>query len=176
MTHGVVYQRKSLRRSGFDYSGNGVYFITIRSESNQLLFGSVMQEALFDSEAIIYTYNERSILVVEQWLDLMHRFPGIHLDAYSLMPDHFHGIIRISSTPPATNNITLSDIICAFKSTTTKLCNKMDGKPGRKIWQRSYYDRIIRDDLELNAIRRYIVENPHRWKENEHYLFSNEMV
>ena len=72
--------------------------------------------------------------------------------------------VEQSSTP------TIGNIICAHKSITTKLSNKKDNFPGRVIWQRNYYDHIIRDEHELQRIREYIIYNPAKWKDDKYFV------
>ena len=64
---------------------------------------------------------------------------------------------------------TVMDIVCAYKSQTTRICNKEDNIPGRKIFQTSFYDEIIRNRAAYDEISKYIFENPMKWKEDELY-------
>lgn len=106
----------------------------------------------------------------------------IDLDVYQVMPNHFHGIVVIKGTSAVGCNVgangrsplqmkpkSLSSLLAGFKASATLRINKLRKKPGTPVWQRSYYERIIRDEGELNLIRDYIVDNPIKWhldKEN----------
>ena len=123
------------------------------------------------------------------WCEIPKHFPTVTLDAFVVMPDHMHGIIVIGESrhqrnvgaqhaaplhlavrPLSTGGKSLrvepgslGAIIRAFKSATTKRINEQQGTPGKKVWQRNYYDRVIRSDDELHRARRYIMTNPDRW-------------
>ncbi|GBD26328.1 hypothetical protein HRbin30_01660 [bacterium HR30] len=108
------------------------------------------------------------------WLDIPAHFPRAELDAFVVMPNHVHGVIVIvdgRGTPcrapterfgrPVTGSIPA--VIRSFKSAVTKHINEQRSTPGAQIWQRNYYEHIIRDEVSLNRIRQYIVDNPLRW-------------
>jgi putative transposase len=130
----VVRKRRRLR--DFDYSTDGGYFVTVCSH-NRL--------ALFTGDAKTDVENELSAIET--------RFPGATLDEFIVMPDHVHAILMFSSC-----GVTLPRIIQAFKSLCTARL-RVRGVTGR-IWQRGYYDRIIRNEIELAALREYIHNNP----------------
>jgi putative transposase len=97
--------------------------------------------------------NRTGQLVKRCWIDLPIHFPGLALDAFIIMPNHLHGIVwlsRAGHAPP------LPVVIGSFKSVASRTA-------GRALWQRSFYDRVIRDEDELRALRKYVVENPLRW-------------
>jgi len=113
-------------------------------------------------------------MIDEQWNALKERFPCVDLDIYQIMPDHFHGIIVIvgatlvvaldDAKPP-----TLGDIIGAFKSITTHeyikgVENQNWQRFSKHLWQRNYYEHVVRDENDLERIRKYIHLNPSNWK------------
>jgi len=118
-------------------------------------------------------------MVEAVWLALPSRFPHVRLDAFVVMPDHFHGLIHISSAPSSRlarapgepcgpPRGSLGQVVQAFKSNTTRLYAlgvHEDGWPPfrRRLWQRDYHDWVIRDDAHLRNTRRYIELNPMRW-------------
>ena len=154
-------QRKRLRLSGYDYSQTGAYFVTICTRDRTYLFGEVQDDAMRLSEA--------GQIVRETWGSLPERFPTVRLDAFVVMPNHVHGLLwlafepRIASLDAAENAVTLSDVIRAFKSISAIQVNRMLGRTGVAVWQRSFHDRIVRSEQMLAFIRRYIHENPRRW-------------
>lgn len=115
----------------------------------------------------------------KQLLSLQHRFAGIKIDAYVIMPNHIHmilnmtadvecGLTRTTNTEDvAKRRPTVSDIICAFKSLTVR-----ESKPylsGQRLFQRSFYDHVIRNEADAIEIRRYIEENPQKWALDKYY-------
>ncbi|MDF2523989.1 MAG: transposase, partial [Clostridiales bacterium] len=137
-------QRKQLRLKDFDYSQAGYYFVTICTQNRKNYLGEIYCRG----GALLHPVIELSAageIASEQWFELTNRYKNILLDQFVIMPNHIHGIIIIDSgraeqSPAPT---TIGDIICAYKSMTTKLSNKNNNSPGRTIWQKSYYDHII---------------------------------
>jgi putative transposase len=150
-------QRKSLRFSGYDYSCTGAYFITICTLDRQCLFGciadGVMQLSRFGS-------------VVEAcWSDLPQHYAHVDLDYFVVMPNHIHGIVclidgaAIDERGKARHG--LPEIVRAFKTSSRRI-NSLRNK-NEPVWQRGYYEHIIRNEESLNQIREYIDINPARW-------------
>jgi REP element-mobilizing transposase RayT len=154
------HHRRSVRLPGYDYTSAGAYFVTIVSRNRELLF----EDSRFKEAA------ERA------WLALPVTNSHVTLDQHVVMPNHFHGIIwlngprrggsRTAPTDVARQPKSLGRLIGAFKTTSTKTINLLRNTPGVPIWQRNYYERIIRDDNELNRVRRYILDNPAKWGED----------
>ena len=105
--------------------------------------------------------------------------PGVKLDVFQVMPNHLHGIVIFDDTsaeeifvgahsraPSFRQPRSLGSLIGGFKSAATKRTNQLRGTPGVPVWQRNYYERVIRNDHELQAIRQYIKENPAKWAED----------
>jgi REP element-mobilizing transposase RayT len=110
---------------------------------------------------------------------LPKRFPGIQLDDFIIMPNHVHFILWLPGhddvgaglAPPqgqgtASRAPTLGDVVCAFKSISAIAVNKQFERSGTPVWQRNYFERVVRNDQELNAIRQYVVLNPEMWNED----------
>lgn len=158
-------ERKLNRLSGFDYSDFGYYFVTICTQDQELHFSDVKNYKMI--------LHEFGVIVQKQWLWLCTRYPYVKLDEFIVMPNHLHGIIIINDNNVGTgrdlslqkNKIkSLSELIGAFKTTSSKKIheNHRIGLP-RFQWQRSFYDRIIRNNHELCRIRNYIKNNPINW-------------
>ena len=134
------------RLPSHDYSSPGAYFVTICARRRQPFF----------------EIPELAAILQRQWEDLPHRFPTIKLDQFVIMPDHLHFILWLQ--PDAKERPTLSTIVQAYKSLSAHewqnhaLAHRLEEKID--IWQRSFYDSIIRDDLSLETIRFYIQNNP----------------
>jgi REP element-mobilizing transposase RayT len=153
------HHRRSIRLNGYDYQRPGAYFVTICVQGRARLFGNVVEGEM--------RHNAAGQMVASEWEGLVERFSGIALDAYVVMPDHFHAIIMLADVP--TPDTQLGDVIGAFKSLTTNRYIRAVRDFGwppfdRQLWQRNYYEHIIRDEADLERIRVYIQSNPARWR------------
>jgi REP element-mobilizing transposase RayT len=154
--------RKPNRLQNYDYSRAGYYFITICTQNRQELFGEII-----DSRMITNAAGE---MLTETWCELPKFYHGIRIDQFQIMPNHVHGIIVIvGDGPRAVPTLSLSDVVQRFKSLTTRLyiqgVKKEDWEPfDAKLWQRSFFEHVIRDDKSLNKIRVYIRDNPLNWE------------
>ncbi len=112
--------------------------------------------------------NEFGDAVALCWEWLARKYLHVFLDEWIVMPNHLHGIIEIrdgmggSQTAP-TKRKPLGGLVGAFKTVSTDQFNQMRGTPGAQLWQRDFYDHIVRNEDELNKIREYIRTNPLRW-------------
>jgi putative transposase len=161
-----IHHRRSIRLQGYDYSQPGSYYITICTQAKEHLFGRVVEGQMHR--------NEMGNYVAFCWEWLAWRYAYVDLDEWIVMPNHLHGIIVItdrdasgktgggSRTAP-TRRKPLGRLVGAFKTVSTDRINERRGTPARFLWQRDFYDHIIRDDDELNKIREYIRTNPLRW-------------
>ena len=162
-----IHHRRSIRLGCYDYSQDGWYFVTIRALGHKCLFGKFA-----DGQIQLYEYGR---IIDKCWKWLAEQYDYVHLDRYVVMPNHLHGIIIIrksgSRTAPTTKNTQkckpLSRLVGAFKTVSTKQINIIRNTPGRKLWQRNYYEHIIRNEEELNHVRQYITENPLNWRTDE---------
>ena len=183
-----IHKRRSIRLKGYDYKNPGTYFVTICTQNKEHLFGSIE-----DGEIIS---NEPGLMVERIWQELPVKYPAIEIDEFIIMPNHIHGIIILSvgaiprgcpdemngqalghggqALGPAPTQLSLPDVVHRFKSfTTAQYRNGVQQFnwrpfPGR-LWQRNYYEHIIRDEKELNSIREYIIHNPLNWLTDADY-------
>ena len=155
------YHRRSIRLKGYDYSQKGVYFIIVCAHKQQCLFGDIVNGKTH--------LNKYGRIVKEQWLLSSEVRSEIELDVFVIMPNHFHGIVIISNTntvgangrsPLQMKPRSLSSLMAGFKSSVTSRINHWRNMPSVPVWQRSYYEHIIRSEDELNSIREYIINNP----------------
>ena len=171
------HHRRSIRLKDYDYSQAGAYYVTINVQNRECLFGKIVN---YEMEL-----NDAGKMIEGQWNALFERFPDLELDVYQIMPNHFHGIIVVGAAFMAAldTNIsenkadtrrapTLGDIVGAFKSITTHeyilgVDNKKWPRFYKRLWQRNYYEHIIRDEADLERIRDYIQSNPADWDEDE---------
>jgi REP-associated tyrosine transposase len=155
-------QRRSLRLRDYDYASDGAYFITICTHLRSCLFGSVV-----DGEMDL---NAAGQSIHDAW-DELANLPGVELDLMVVMPNHLHGIVVLPGTDgdrQGSSRVTLSSVVQRFKSETTVRYIrgvKQDGWPrfSKTLWQRNYYEHVIRDDDDLIRIQEYILTNPLSW-------------
>lgn len=129
------------------------------------------------------TLTAEEALVRRVWRDLRRRYRGVCLDAFIAIPNHVHGLVVIRRSvgaglaPPkdpggrgqtgaASRAPTLPDVVRAFKSISTIRVNRALERTGLRLWQRGYYGPVVRDEEELNRLRRYIADNPLKWDED----------
>ena len=171
------HNRRSIRLPGYDYSQAGAYFVTICIQNQKSVFGEII-----DGEMQL---NDAGRMIRTTWEGLPNGFPFAETDQFIVMPNHIHGIIILTEDymgehkvspyradqPRGTLPGTIGRIIQAFKSITTNEYivgvrqNSWTPFQGR-LWHRNYYERVIRDENELNRIREYIVYNPANWPED----------
>lgn len=165
-----IHHRRSIRLKEYDYAQAGAYFITVCAWKRKCLFGDVLKRKM--------ELNECGQIVNKEWLQTGVIRSNVKLDAFVIMPNHIHGIIilvgatrRVAPTNPAGPAPgSIGAIIGQFKSIVTKRINKMRNSCGVPVWQRNYYEHIIRDDNEFIRIREYIINNPSNWAEDENNL------
>lgn len=174
--------RKQIRLNDFDYSQNGSYFVTICTQGRQCLFGDVIATDVVGavrerpdnlSNPIKLIHNDIGKIVDQCWNWLSEQYPYVELGPHVVMPNHFHGIVGIDNDnmglgrSRTTPTKTLGRLVGAFKMVSTKHINIFCATPGKIIWQRGYYEHIIRNEDEYGRICEYIHFNPENWQEDE---------
>lgn len=162
-----VHHRRSVRLRGFDYARPGTYFVTTCTRDRAPLFGDIARG--------VVQLSPLGRIVVEEWASTPLLRPQVRLDAFVVMPDHLHGILvttndRVGLTRRAALGGTsgsapgsLGAIVGQFKAAVTKRINAVRRTPHGEVWQRGYYEHVIRDLASLDRIRQYIATNPSRW-------------
>ncbi len=159
-----VCRRKPMRASLFDYHQDGAYFVTVVIHHRDHLLGRVKDGAMDLSDA--------GTMVDHFWRELQNKFPGVLLDEYVIMPNHFHGILHVRPTSMLeASPHSLGDIMRWFKSQTTNAYIrgvKQSGWPrfDEQFWQPQYWDHIVRNDADLDRIREYVLSNPVSWEDD----------
>lgn len=172
--------RRALRLKGCDYAQPGAYFITIVTERRICFFGEVINGTV--------RLNEAGQMIQSEWESLPGHFAGVVLDTFVVMPNHIHGIVVLNSHggaravdpggqiigesldgPNTAAFPSLAGVIGAFKSATTVLYARGVKQRHwlrfrRRLWQRNYYEHIVRGEESLQRIRQYIAENPLQWE------------
>jgi putative transposase len=176
-----IHHRRSIRLKNYDYSQQGMYFITLCTKNRDCIFGEIN-----DEEIIL---NEYGIIVKKCWIEITDHYPFIEIDKFIIMPNHIHGIIiinnireiRVQNIDPQQERIneskinkyqhiipgSIGSIIRGYKIGVTKWFRQNTNI--YEVWQRNYYENIIRNEDELTKIRDYIINNPLKWKEDEEY-------
>lgn len=164
-----------MRLRDYDYRQSGVYFITVCTHQHISLFGQIA-----DGEMVL---NQLGQVVNSEWLHVARARTNVFLDNYVIMPNHLHGIViienaRVESTRDSAKNGncsgtlpsgSLGAIVGHFKAAVSRRAKALGLDCSQRIWQRNYYEHIIRNEKSLNEIRKYILENPARWSEDELY-------
>jgi REP element-mobilizing transposase RayT len=185
------HHRRSIRLRGYDYTQVGAYFVTMVTQGRACLFGDVV-----NGEMVL---NDLGKIVQKWWDDLPIHFSNVETGVFVVMPNHVHGVIIIvhdgrgavsapglmhdSATnydgssqtgredPAPTGKPTLGQVVAYFKYQSTKEINGLDGsRVLTNIWQRNYYERIIRNVREMEAIWGYIEGNPANWEQDKENL------
>lgn len=199
-----THHRRSIRLKGYDYSQEGMYFITICVQDHECIFGEIVQQ--------IMILNDAGKIAEQCWLSIPEHFPNAILHEYVVMPNHIHGIIEITGIVGANhhspvNNMDTMDIVGANHHSPINEMDKMDivraknfspqpiaqppqpfRSPSRtigsiirgfkigvtkwfdqSIWQRDYYEHILRSTEEYERIANYIINNPMKWKEDKFF-------
>lgn len=161
----VTLRRRSLRLPGCEYRSSGAYFITACAHNWEPLFGVVV-----DGEMRL---NEFGRIVQEEWLRTPIVRPYAAVDSFFVMPNHFHGILVLADEQPSAScgegkygkpvTGSVGAIVGQFKTAITKRINRVRGTPTAQVWQRNYFERIIRTEDELNMTRHYIEGNAAHW-------------
>ena len=157
--------------------------MTICAWGRNCLFGEVGDEDM--------RLNRFGKAATECWIDLVNHYHHVTLDTFLVMPNHVHGIINLRADldvgvgaglkPAPTNQGAakrhgLGEIVRGFKTFSARRINQIRDTPGAPVWQRNYYEHVIRNERSLDRIRQYIVYNPAKWDkdpENPKNLPSN---
>ncbi len=165
------HHRHSTRLKEYDYSSEGAYFVTVCVEHRECLLGQVIDGDM--------TINDWGRVVEDAWKEVAEHWPAVELDAFVVMPNHFHGIVILHTEADGTGKEgggtlplqsvagpTLGAVVAYWKYQTSKKINQIRQTPGLRLWQRNYYDRIIRSEQMLDKARHYVACNPARWAED----------
>ncbi len=177
------HHRRSIRLKEYDYSQPGWYYVTICTHSKRCLFGHISNGKML--------LNEYGKITEKEWLRTKEIRKNVDLDYYVIMPNHIHGIIIIENkiinytevgangnSPLLHNNENIEDnlispsqtigaIVRGFKGSVTKRINELRKTPGNPVWQRNYYEHILRNEMDLYCTRNYIQNNPLKWEVDE---------
>lgn len=174
-----IHHRRSIRMQNYDYSQPGYYFLTVCTHYWLCLFGEI--------DNGLMELNEAGQMIDKWWKKLNDKFTNVQILDYVIMPNHFHGIVNIVGADPCVcpkdgehaglplQNISMKDIVQWFKTMTTneyiRNVKEYEWKPFKEsLWQRNYYEHIIRNETSLEQIRGYILNNPSQWDQDDYFL------
>jgi putative transposase len=184
-------RRRSIRLQGYDYSQAGAYFITICAHNRECLFGEILGSCSVGAGftpappmSARMELNEFGVIVRDEWIKSAAIRSEIELDEFVVMPNHFHGIVFLrrgdrlvahngdrpvapTGRQPGPQTRSVGALMAGYKSAVTKRINENRRTSGMPVWQRNYYEHVIRNDEELNGIREYIMNNPLNWDLDE---------
>jgi len=153
-------ERKPNRLMEYDYSQNGAYFVTICTHDRRKILSSIVGGGALDAPTVQLTDAGK---IAEKYILSSNRIPGITVDKFIIMPNHIHMIVQIdeitangTSRAPSPTNAAIPHLVSTFK----RFCHKENGTP---IFQRSYYDHVIRNQQDYDEIWQYIENNPTKW-------------
>lgn len=169
---------KRIRLPHHDYTGSGAYFVTLCAHGRNCIFGRISRGEV--------VFNDIGRIVDREWQRSAEIRREIVLDAYVVMPNHLHGIVifpeeRADCRPalrnPALRGLprssrehesrSLSTFIAQFKAVTTTAIRRLAQQPDLRVWQTRFFDRVLRNETELNRTREYIFNNPAQWESDE---------
>ena len=188
-----MHHRRSIRLKGYDYSQEGMYFVTVRTKKGECVLGEIT-----GNEMTLSAFGE---IVRSSWLEIADHFTRVSLDLFQVMPNHLHGILLFtpsvraihespireipSGESPRQNShldarpgrwstverrkMLLPKVIGWFKMNSAKGINDLRGTSGTSFWHRNYFEHVIRDGKDLDRIRKYILDNPANWANDENF-------
>ncbi len=183
MTINTLPKRHTIRLQGYNYSLSGMYFVTICTQDKVCLFGKVVDGEMF--------LNDAGKMVMQIYNELPNKFSDIQCHEIIVMPNHIHFIVENVGADlrvcPINNNddnnndsgehvgSPLHRVIQWFKTITTNLyingVKNQSWQPfNKKIWQRNYYEHIIRNEKSYNNITDYIATNPINWQSDDYFI------
>ena len=165
-----IRHRHSVRLKGYDYSQAGAYFVTIVARQREVLFGGIVNREM--------VLNELGEIFRDEWEKTTIVRPNVELGEYIVKPNHFHGILvfvddvegatrRVAPTKTTLQSGSLGAVMAQFKSIVTKRINRLRNVMGLPVWQRNYYEHIIRNHEDYLSKSNYIMDNPLNWENDD---------
>jgi len=148
-------QRHSPRLTTYGYRQPGVYFVTLCAAHRTCRFGRI--------EGHEMVISAQGHIVQAAWCWLQEQYPYVELDTWVTMPNHVHGLLLLTPSQEGERTKPLGQLIGAFKTISTKLIHALPGHETVIIWQRDFYERVIRSEEELDRARTYITQNVLQW-------------
>jgi REP element-mobilizing transposase RayT len=160
-----IHNRRSVRLKGYDYSEEGLYFITICVQDRKCLFGKIVYGKM--------NLNDAGNISDNCWLEIPNHFPNVVLHEHIVMPNHVHGIIELIKTGSQNGSESSAVGVENFQplqSPNVSLSSMgIQNFEPLRIWQRNYYEHIIRNEQSYQQIADYIINNPNNWQEDDFF-------
>ena len=161
-------KRKHPRLKRYDYSLPGFYYVTIHTDAPSVVLSKVGRGLAPAAAQVRLT--KLGEIARDQLLALGRRFVNVRVNQYVIMPTHIHMILELTAqTAGASPRPTLSDVVCTYKSLTTRLCNREFQTPGKKLFQTSFYETVLRNEAAYREAWQYIENNPAKWLMEENH-------
>ena len=162
-----IHHRRSIRMPDFDYTKACVYFVTICIQDRASLLGNIAEKTM--------QQNDAGLMAQTAWEELPEHYPGVGVDAFVVMPNHVHGLLTLGDDNTVEVVLSLSDVMQRWKSWTTTLYRRgvreQNWQPfPARLWQRNYYECVVRDEKEWQTYRDYIQSNPSKWCDDQEYV------
>jgi putative transposase len=166
-------RRRSIRLKDFDYTAGALYFLTLCADRRRCIFGKVEEGET--------RLNSLGRMVEDEWIRSLEMRRHIDLDAFVVMPNHFHAIVALfdqgaRSAPLRGKSFRdgmqatgLASLVAGFKAAVTRRASHALPQLRMPVWQRNYYEHIVRDERDLQRIRDYVAANPARWEEDSYH-------
>ena len=154
-------KRKHTRLKHYDYSLPGYYYVTIHTAQTDIRLSTVVR-GLAPATARV-SLLEAGIVAEQQLLALRERYPYVRIDKYVIMPTHIHAILQLEGEGITEPRPSLTDIVCTYKSLATRQINQQCNTPGRKLFQTSFYETVLRNETAYQECWNYIEDNPAKW-------------
>ncbi|MBI5664236.1 MAG: transposase [Nitrospirae bacterium] len=192
-----IHHRRSIRLKEYDYSQAGAYFVTICTQNRECAFGDIVGREMRLNDAgrmVDITWNDlpthNDNILLDSFIIMPNHIHGIitivgagskpahvdvaHVDSgITYQPGKNRAGLskdRAGLEPAPTNGTGLSEIVRQLKTFSTRRINQIRNSPGVPVWQRNYYERVIRNEHELHKIREYIINNPSNWETDENFM------
>jgi len=164
-------KRKPTRLKNYDYSQNGYYFVTICTHNKQKILCNIVESNALDLPSVVL--SKIGEIAEQELLNVTSHYDNIKIEKYVIMPNHIHLIIRITErmNPFPTQKYDISNVVGKFKAAVTRsVGNAFMHSERANLWQKSFYDHIIRDETDYLTKWNYIDENPQKWFADEFYI------
>ena len=155
--------RKHPRLKQYDYRLPGYYYVTIHAAENAPAFSNIAAATVPIAASVVLTPLGR--ILERQLLALEQRYATVKIDKYVIMPNHIHVILRLLESCNHEMPPSLMDVVGTYKSLSTRFCNEFSGTPGRKLFQASFYETVLRNETVYQQCWLYIDGNPGKWLE-----------
>ncbi|PKO05426.1 MAG: hypothetical protein CVU41_12400 [Chloroflexi bacterium HGW-Chloroflexi-3] len=191
----LIHNRNSIRLQGYDYSSEGAYFLTICTYQHQHLFGKIENGIMYLNQygqIVRHEWERSAIIRAEIQLGEYIIMPN-HMHAIVFIVDvtrrgvrpnapttnapttnanmmnvnTTYGKTTSENNPPGLQSSSIGSLMAGFKSSVTKQINLIRNSPGEPVWQRNYWDHIIRNDESFDQIEDYIINNPMNWQQDK---------